>query len=89
MLSLTPCFPPQVGGQLVTVTETFGEAPNGTAWAVTTQPAPELDPTNIVVGKVVEVSAVRLGGVGDGDDGVDKVVEVSVKAWGLGEDGGG
>lgn len=43
-----------VGGQLVTVTETFGEAPNGTQWAVTTAAAPELDATNLVVGHVVE-----------------------------------
>jgi hypothetical protein len=39
-------------GQLVTIKEQAGEAPNGTAFAITTGPAPELDKTNLVVGKV-------------------------------------
>ena len=42
-----------MNGQLVTVTETFGELPNGTAFAITTQPQPELDSTNLVVGRLV------------------------------------
>lgn len=35
--------------------ETFGEIPNGSAFAVTTSPTPELDATHLVVGRVVEV----------------------------------
>jgi peptidyl-prolyl cis-trans isomerase B (cyclophilin B) len=41
-------------GQLITVTETFGEQPNGSAWTITTKSDPSLDNTNIVVGRVVE-----------------------------------
>ena len=41
-------------GQFVTVSESFGEIPNGTAWAITTAPEPGLDATNLVVGRVVE-----------------------------------
>ncbi|PSC75061.1 peptidyl-prolyl cis-trans cyclophilin-type [Micractinium conductrix] len=41
-------------GKLITVTETFGEIPNGTSWAITTQPIAELDETHLVVGRVVE-----------------------------------
>lgn len=41
-------------GQLITVTETFGEQPNGSAWTITTKPDPSLDNTNIIVGRVVE-----------------------------------
>jgi hypothetical protein len=37
----------------VTVQNVVGEAPNGTAFAITTGPAPELDATNLVVGRVV------------------------------------
>ena len=39
-------------GKLVTIKEQAGEAPNGTAFAITTGPAHELDKTNLVVGKV-------------------------------------
>ncbi|KAL4447457.1 hypothetical protein ABPG75_004676 [Micractinium tetrahymenae] len=41
-------------GKLITVTETFGEIPNGSAWAITTKPIPELDETHLVVGRVVQ-----------------------------------
>jgi hypothetical protein len=60
---LAPCLPPvrpvkerlvAMNGQLVTVREQAGEAPNGTAFTITTQAAPELDRTNLVVGRVVE-----------------------------------
>lgn len=43
-----------MNGQLVTVKEQAGEAPNGTAFTITTAAAPELDRTNLVVGRVVE-----------------------------------
>jgi peptidyl-prolyl cis-trans isomerase B (cyclophilin B) len=43
-----------IKGQLVTVVEVLGDLPNGTAFAITTGPAPELDATNLVVGRVVE-----------------------------------
>eukprot|EP00210_Caulerpa_lentillifera_P005973 g5708.t1 len=39
--------------QIVTVEEGGSIAPNGTAFAITTQPAEELDSTNLVVGQVV------------------------------------
>lgn len=39
--------------------ETFGEIPNGSSWAITTKPFPELDETHLVVGRVVQA---RLGG---------------------------
>eukprot|EP00210_Caulerpa_lentillifera_P009698 g9253.t1 len=42
-----------VKGKLVTVEEGGSIAPNGTAFAITTQPAEELDSTNLVVGQVV------------------------------------
>lgn len=42
-----------MGGKLVTVREVAGEAPNGSAFAITLGPAPELDRTNLVVGRVV------------------------------------
>ena len=32
----------------------MGDLPNGTAFAMTTHPVPELDATNLVVGRVVE-----------------------------------
>jgi hypothetical protein len=35
--------------------DTFGEMPNGSAWAITTGAAPELDATHLVVARVVEV----------------------------------
>ncbi|KAI7843260.1 hypothetical protein COHA_003094 [Chlorella ohadii] len=41
-------------GKLITVTETFGEIPNGSAWSITTQAMPDLDETHLVVGRVVE-----------------------------------
>ena len=39
----------------VVLAETFGEIPNGSAWAITTQAAPDLDETHLVVGRVVQV----------------------------------
>lgn len=39
--------------------ETFGEIPNGSAWAITTRPFPELDETHLVVGRVVQASLVH------------------------------
>lgn len=42
------------GGKLVTVQEQAGEAPNGTQFTITTAPSPELDSTNLIVGRVVE-----------------------------------
>ena len=48
-----PPPPPQV-----TVTNVAGEAPNGSAFAITLGAAPELDATNLVVGRVV-------GGMGE------------------------
>lgn len=42
------------GGKLVTVTEQAGAAPNGTSFVITTGPCPELDGTNLVVGRVVD-----------------------------------
>lgn len=41
--------------------QTFGEIPNGSAWAVTTKAVPELDATHLVVGRVVEVRRVCTG----------------------------
>lgn len=38
----------------MTVQNVAGEAPNGTGFAITTGPAPALDKTNLVVGRVVE-----------------------------------
>jgi hypothetical protein len=41
-----------MGGKLVTLKEQAGEAPNGTSFMITTGPAPQLDSTNLIVGKV-------------------------------------
>ena len=40
-------------GKLVTVQEALGEAPNGSGFVLTLGPAPGLDATNLVVGRVV------------------------------------
>ncbi|KAK9821515.1 hypothetical protein WJX74_005994 [Apatococcus lobatus] len=41
-------------GKLISVEENLGGAnPNGTSFAITLRPAPELDPSNLVVGRVV------------------------------------
>ncbi len=37
----------------MTIQQQAGEAPNGTAFCITTAPTPALDATNLVVGKVV------------------------------------
>lgn len=42
-----------VKGQLLTVTEVLGELPNGSGFAITTGPAPQLDATNLIVGQVI------------------------------------
>ncbi|KIY95020.1 hypothetical protein MNEG_12941 [Monoraphidium neglectum] len=42
-----------IRGKLVTVQNVAGEAPNGSAFTITLGPAPELDATNLVVGRVV------------------------------------
>eukprot|EP00955_Chlamydomonas_euryale_P095247 364925-Chlamydomonas_euryale.AAC.5 len=61
-----PCFPPLVAprpiterliardGKLVTIQNQAGEAPNGTSFMITRTSAPDLDRTNLVVGRVVE-----------------------------------
>ncbi|PNW85174.1 hypothetical protein CHLRE_03g174750v5 [Chlamydomonas reinhardtii] len=41
-------------GKLITVLEQAGEAPNGTQFAITTAPSPDLDGTNLIIGRVVE-----------------------------------
>jgi cyclophilin family peptidyl-prolyl cis-trans isomerase len=41
-------------GKLVTEYSQAGEAPNGTGFVITTAPAPALDATHLVVGRVVE-----------------------------------
>jgi peptidyl-prolyl cis-trans isomerase B (cyclophilin B) len=41
-----------MGGKLVTLKEQAGEAPNGTSFMITTGPTPQLDATNLIVGKV-------------------------------------
>lgn len=41
-------------GKLVSVQEAVGEAPNGSGFVITLGPAPGLDSTNLVVGRVVE-----------------------------------
>jgi cyclophilin family peptidyl-prolyl cis-trans isomerase len=46
-----------MGGKLVTLKEQAGEAPNGTQFMITTGPAPELDATNLIVGKVRHMQA--------------------------------
>ena len=43
-----------IKGKLVNVLERSGVAPNGTEFAITTGGAPELDDTNLIVGRVVE-----------------------------------
>ncbi|GMH37496.1 hypothetical protein BSKO_05369 [Bryopsis sp. KO-2023] len=43
-----------IQGKLVTVEDQLGEAPNGTAFAITTSPCPQLNSTHLVVGRVVE-----------------------------------
>lgn len=40
-------------GRLITVTETFGEIPNGSSWCITTKAELSLDSTNVIVGRVV------------------------------------
>ncbi|MEW5303075.1 MAG: hypothetical protein WDW38_001394 [Sanguina aurantia] len=42
-----------VGGQLITVRSQAGQAPNGTGFTITTAASPELDPTNLQIGRVV------------------------------------
>ncbi|WIA33093.1 hypothetical protein OEZ86_006247 [Tetradesmus obliquus] len=42
-----------MGGKLVTLKSQAGEAPNGTSFMITTGPTPELDKTNLVIGRVV------------------------------------
>lgn len=46
-----------VGGKLVTLASQAGEAPNGSAFCVTLAPAPSLDSTNVIVGRLVPDSA--------------------------------
>ena len=41
-------------GKLKQIVERSGVVPNGTPFAITTGPAPELDDINLVVGKVVD-----------------------------------
>ncbi|KAG2442733.1 hypothetical protein HXX76_002815 [Chlamydomonas incerta] len=41
-------------GKLITVLEQAGEAPNGTQFAITTAPSPDLDATNLIIGRLVE-----------------------------------
>ena len=41
-------------GKLVEVIERSGVVPNGTGFAITVAPAPEVDALNLVVGRVVE-----------------------------------
>jgi peptidyl-prolyl cis-trans isomerase B (cyclophilin B) len=42
-----------MGGKLVTLTSQAGEAPNGSAFCITLKAAPELDKTNLVVGRLI------------------------------------
>lgn len=42
-----------VKGQFITVTEVLGEVPNGSGFAITTGPAPQLDTTNLIIGHVI------------------------------------
>lgn len=42
------------GGKFITIKEQAGEAPNGTQFCITTAATPDLDATNLVVGRVVE-----------------------------------
>lgn len=55
-----------MGGKLVTLKEQAGEAPNGTSFMITTGPTPELDATNLIVGKVRRLLAVRTARVDRG-----------------------
>jgi peptidyl-prolyl cis-trans isomerase B (cyclophilin B) len=41
-------------GKLVKVQDALGEVPNGTGFTITTAASPQLDSTNLVVGRVVE-----------------------------------
>jgi peptidyl-prolyl cis-trans isomerase B (cyclophilin B) len=41
-------------GKLVTVQEQQGSVPNGSGFVITTASAPDLDATNLVVGRVVQ-----------------------------------
>lgn len=41
-------------GKLVSVQEALGEAPNGSGFVITLGPAPGLDSTNLVVGRVID-----------------------------------
>ncbi|EFJ39421.1 hypothetical protein VOLCADRAFT_108643 [Volvox carteri f. nagariensis] len=41
-------------GKLITVLEQAGEAPNGTQFTITTAPSPELDTTNLIIGRLVD-----------------------------------
>ncbi len=42
-------------GKLIRVEEpTPGESPNGSGFVITTQPAPDLDATNLVIGHLVD-----------------------------------
>lgn len=50
-------------GKLVKVQDALGEVPNGTGFTITTAASPQLDSTNLVVGRVVE--------------GMDLVAEIS------------
>ncbi len=50
-------------GKLVKVQDALGDVPNGTGFAITTSSAPDLDATNLVVGRVV--------------DGMDLVTEIA------------
>jgi len=52
---MSPCVQERLvamRGKLVTLKEQAGEAPNGTQFMITTGPTPELDTTNLIVGKV-------------------------------------
>jgi peptidyl-prolyl cis-trans isomerase B (cyclophilin B) len=42
-----------VAGRLVTLSSRAGEAPNGSAFCITLAPAPELDRSNLVVGRLI------------------------------------
>lgn len=42
-----------IDGKFVNVTQVFGQRPNGTEFYITTGPAPDLDSTNLIIGRVV------------------------------------
>ncbi|GIL42692.1 hypothetical protein Vafri_626 [Volvox africanus] len=44
-------------GKFITVLEQAGEAPNGTQFTITTSASPELDQTNLIIGRLVEGDA--------------------------------